>query len=243
MGSPYSVGTSSRSLRGERARPPKGASHRRRSLTRMPASIALRGRGVGCGTDCGTDSLDRQGVHQRRIEVACLGATLAVLRSLTVLLLLPLLRSLTALVISSMRVLLPLALLACSLAAASAALTLPAAISSHMVLQRNTGAALWGWTDQPGSNVQVTLNAATAQSVQSAKDGSWRIDLGKQAASTGNTLKISDGKETVELTDVAFGDVILCRLEAKQSNAIQAQPNATRRTKTTAPHASSSLSV
>jgi hypothetical protein len=158
----------------------------------------------------------------------------------------------TQLVISSMRVFLPLALLACSLAAASAALTLPAAISSHMVLQRNTGAALWGWTDQPGSNIQVTLNAATAQSVQSAKDGSWRVDLGKHAASTGNTLKISDGKETVELTDVAFGDVILCRLEAKQSNAMQYKRSQTRFAARrqpqqwlcpTAPHASSSLSV
>ena len=112
------------------------------------------------------------------------------------------------------------------LLAAAAGLWLPAAatadvkphplFSDHMVLQRGVPVPVWG-TAAPGEAVQVTLTAAAggaapqgiAGRTTADAAGNWRVNLPGLTAGTGLTLTIK-GKNTVELKDVAVGDVWLC---------------------------------
>jgi sialate O-acetylesterase len=113
------------------------------------------------------------------------------------------------------------------LLAAAAGLWLPAAatadvkphplFSDHMVLQRGRPVPVWG-TAAPGETIQVTVAAAapggrTAPGVAVAAvadaAGKWRADLPGMTPGTGLTLTIK-GTNTVELKDVAVGDVWLC---------------------------------
>lgn len=105
---------------------------------------------------------------------------------------------------------------ACSLS--SATLQLPAVIDSHMVLQRNSPATIWGWTDQPaGTNIGVTVASSTGSvasySATSQADGSWSVALGNASLTDFTetfTISITDGEDKKVLEDVMFGDVILC---------------------------------
>ena len=121
------------------------------------------------------------------------------------------------------------------LSAAGSALAdvrLPAIFGDHMVLQRDVPIAVWGWAD-PREKVTVTLHAMgeskdgkpvpvilggmsgsgpgdriSAQAVAGDK-GAWSVNLNALKSLNGMTglrLKV-EGKNTVEFTDVALGDV------------------------------------
>jgi hypothetical protein len=88
------------------------------------------------------------------------------------------------------------------------------ACGDHMVLDR-TNATVWGVGAKPGAKIGVTLKAPSLRPFHTTAvvgdDGTWAVSLGAQAAGTGHSLGFagSDGS-AAELTDVAFGDVILC---------------------------------
>ena len=107
-----------------------------------------------------------------------------------------------------LRLLLPLVVLLV-LVASSSSLFIPQAISSNMVLQRGPQSArLWGWA-AAGSTVSVSLDS-TGYKVLAQADGSWTVDFPPQQASTNRSVLIEGDGESVQLLNVAFGDVYIC---------------------------------
>ena len=90
-----------------------------------------------------------------------------------------------------------------------------------MVLQRDTEAAsVWGFAPV-NAVVQPMLNSVALPAVAADSSGSWAVRLPPQPAGGPHELRFSSGGKQLNLTDVLFGDVILC---GGQSNAVFAVP-------------------
>ncbi len=76
-----------------------------------------------------------------------------------------------------------------------------------MVLQRETSIPIWG-TANAGEKITVTLNKKKVSSIADA-NGKWSVKLKSEKAATNLTLKIS-GENTIEINNVAIGEVWLC---------------------------------
>ena len=87
---------------------------------------------------------------------------------------------------------------------ARADVRLPALVSSHMVLQRERPARVWGWAT-PGERVRVFVAGAQGESVASA-DGRWSVDLPPQPAGGPFAMTVA-GRNKIVLEDVWFGEV------------------------------------
>ena len=93
--------------------------------------------------------------------------------------------------------------------------TLPRVIGSNMVLQRDMQAPIWGWASA-GEEISVTLSTeaegvepiSTTTAVADA-EGNWRTELPAMAAGGPYTLRVK-GSNTLELTNVLFGEVWVC---------------------------------
>ena len=82
--------------------------------------------------------------------------------------------------------------------------------SNNMVLQRAPQqAVMWGY-GEPGSTVTVKLNLENVASGTVTAAGTWSVQLPATDTSLFNTIGVSDGTTSIELQDVAFGDVYLC---------------------------------
>jgi sialate O-acetylesterase len=97
--------------------------------------------------------------------------------------------------------------LALSLNPARAAVELPAAVGSHMVLQREKPVPIWGKAD-PGEEVTVTFNGQSAKAAAGA-DGKWSVKLAPMPAGGPYAMTIA-GKNTLELSDILVGEVWFC---------------------------------
>lgn len=84
---------------------------------------------------------------------------------------------------------------------------LPRVLASHMVLQRDAPVTIWGWAE-PGEAITVTMGQ-TVESTTTADNGSWQVELPAQAADSAPRTIIVKGNNTIELSDVLFGDVWL----------------------------------
>lgn len=104
--------------------------------------------------------------------------------------------------------LLSLLVLVCSITV-QAKVVLPDQISSHMVLQQQTDAKLWGWAK---SATKVSVNVSWNQDTYTTKadaSGRWEVFVKTPAASFApQTVTISDGEPCV-LEDVLIGEVWL----------------------------------
>ena len=88
-------------------------------------------------------------------------------------------------------------------------LHLPAIISDHMVLERDTKTPIWGWAD-PGEKVTVKAGDITATAAADAQ-GKWRADLtGLKVSLTPIELTIAGKTKTIVVHDVLVGDVWYC---------------------------------
>jgi sialate O-acetylesterase len=95
-----------------------------------------------------------------------------------------------------------------------AEVVLPPVISSHMVLQRDIPAPIWGKA-APDEKVTVELVSSTGQGqaiqkkeVVSDAQGKWKVTLDPmQACAEPRTMIISDGNDKKEITDVLVGEV------------------------------------
>ena len=76
---------------------------------------------------------------------------------------------------------------------------------SGMVLQREKPLTVWGTADA-GAVVNVSVQGRTG-SARAGDDGTWRAAVAPLHASECETMQISDGTQTVTLTDVAVGEV------------------------------------
>ncbi|MFT5640118.1 MAG: sialate O-acetylesterase [Cyclobacteriaceae bacterium] len=101
-----------------------------------------------------------------------------------------------------------------------AQITLPAIISSNMVLQRNTTVKIWGWAN---SNETIVLHASWAEDAiksKTDKNGKWQIDIVTTNSKEHQWIKINakSSKNEVYLENILFGEVWLC---SGQSNMQQ----------------------
>ena len=116
-----------------------------------------------------------------------------------------------------------LLLLSLSSLPVSQSLTLPRVLSSHMVLQRDLPATLWG-TAAPNSPVSVTLDDDSAHPFATTANGvgNWSVSLPPHNASTErHRLAISGDGSTVVLEDVVFGDVFFCSGQSNMEFVLQ----------------------
>jgi len=88
-----------------------------------------------------------------------------------------------------------------------AALQVSKLISNHMVLQRDTANAVWGWAE-PGAQVKVCL-PSECLSATANSEGEWRVILPATEASGPIDFHIRSGDEKISVSDVYFGDVWL----------------------------------
>ncbi len=95
---------------------------------------------------------------------------------------------------------------------------------SHMVIQRDTKAPVWGW-DKPGAKVTVTLDGKVVATVTADKDGAWLAKVGPVVAGGPHTLVVT-GTTTVTLDDVLFGDVWICSGQSNMEMGIGIAQNA-----------------
>jgi sialate O-acetylesterase len=89
-------------------------------------------------------------------------------------------------------------------ATAHAAVRLPALVGSHMVLQREAPARVWGWA-APGETVRVSVGGANGEAV-AGPEGRWTIDLPPQPAGGPFAMTVN-GRNSLRLEDVWFGEV------------------------------------
>ncbi len=101
-----------------------------------------------------------------------------------------------------------LATLGISALTASADVTLPSIIGSHMVLQRGVECPIWGWAD-PGEEISVSF-ARQNHTATAGKDGRWSVRLSPLKASADGRAMTIKGNNTVKLEDVVVGEVWLC---------------------------------
>jgi len=106
-----------------------------------------------------------------------------------------------------------------------AELKLPAIVGDHMVLQQKLADPIWGW-DTPGSKVTVTF-AGQTKTAEVGADGTWLVKLDPLAANDQpQTLRISDGSQTVEVADVLIGEVWMCSGQSNMGFSVRGDWNA-----------------
>jgi len=89
-----------------------------------------------------------------------------------------------------------------------AALCFKTYYSSHMVLQRGEPITLAGHAE-PGRTIRVSLDGSAVEALTDAA-GVWKVTFPAQAAGGPHVIIAADGRETVTLEDVLFGDVWFC---------------------------------
>lgn len=91
-----------------------------------------------------------------------------------------------------------------------AAITLPAIVSSHMVLQRNTEVVLWGWAE---ANEEVTISLSWLDEdvlVKADKEGNWKLSVTTTNSKEAQTIQLKSEASNILLEDILFGEVWLC---------------------------------
>ena len=105
--------------------------------------------------------------------------------------------------------------------------TLPHIIGSNMVLQRDMQVPIWGWASA-GEEVTITLSAGSegaepvsTTTVVADAEGNWQIKLPAMAAGGPYTLRV-EGNNTLELTNVLFGEVWVCSGQSNMQWSVSA---------------------
>lgn len=92
---------------------------------------------------------------------------------------------------------------------AFAALKVDPVFSSNMVLQQQKPITFFGTADK-GTSVKVEFNGKKV-TAQADEKGNWEAGFpAMDAGKTNYTVKISDGKKTIELKDILIGEVWFC---------------------------------
>lgn len=99
-----------------------------------------------------------------------------------------------------------------------AEVTLPAIVSSNMVLQRNTTVTLWGWANAGKEITIETSWSNTALSATTDSAGHWKIAIKTTSSKDPQSIKIKGDGSNIELNNILFGEVWLC---SGQSNMQQ----------------------
>ena len=93
--------------------------------------------------------------------------------------------------------------------------------SDHAVMQRETSVPVWGW-GTPGAKVSVTTSwDGKTVSTSVSSDGAWRVKVTTAQAGGSHTITVKSGKETVEVKDIAFGEVWVCSGQSNMEMPMQ----------------------
>ena len=103
----------------------------------------------------------------------------------------------------------PLACLAALTLAASAQTRLPALISDHMVLQRESTVNIWGW-DAPGRTVAIKTSWGFKGEILTDARGRWSMPIITPAAGPESHSMTFTGSSEVTVRDVLMGEVWVC---------------------------------
>ncbi|MCK0156466.1 sialate O-acetylesterase [Cellulophaga sp. F20128] len=92
---------------------------------------------------------------------------------------------------------------------ATAEIKLPSIFGSHMVLQQQTDAAIWGMAD-PNKNVEVTTSwDGKSYTTKADRKGKWHLKVKTPSAGGPYDIRITDGTP-ITLTDILIGEVWVC---------------------------------
>ena len=91
-----------------------------------------------------------------------------------------------------------------------AEISLPAIVSSNMVLQRNTSISLWGWADA-GENFIITASwLKNPLNISADNEGDWKVNVQTTNSKEPQSIKIKSAKQEILLENILFGEVWLC---------------------------------
>jgi sialate O-acetylesterase len=102
--------------------------------------------------------------------------------------------------------------------------TLPAIISSGMVLQQQSNASLWGTAK---ANAKVTVQTSWNQkvyNVNTTKEGTWRLAVATPKAGGPYKITFNDGSKLV-VDDVFIGEVWLCSGQSNMEMPVKGYAN------------------
>lgn len=111
---------------------------------------------------------------------------------------------------------LPLVLIVFLAFAARGEVRLAALFSDNMVLQQGMDLPIWGWADD-GEEVTVRFRGKTVKT--KARDGKWTAKLGKFKPGGPDSLVV-EGKNRIELKNVAVGEVWVCSGQSNMELAL-----------------------
>jgi len=115
--------------------------------------------------------------------------------------------------------------LVCGAGLLRAEVKLPAVFADHMVLQRETAAAVWGWAD-PGEKVNAAGNWGATAEATATPEGTWRLALQTPAAGGPFTVTVKGAKNSIELKDVLSGEVWLCSGQSNMQMSVSSSKDA-----------------
>ncbi len=101
------------------------------------------------------------------------------------------------------------------------ALTVPAVLGDHMVLQAGVPAPVWGWGD-PGEKVSVSFAGQTKPAV-AGSDGRWEVRLDPLSVSAQPAQLTITGSRQIILDDVLVGEVWLCSGQSNMEKPLSDQ--------------------
>ena len=108
-----------------------------------------------------------------------------------------------------------------------AEVTLPRVIGSNMVLQRDMEVPIWGWASV-GEEITITLsaedegaNSLFSTTVVADAEGNWQTKLPEMSAGGPYILRVS-GSNTLELTNILFGEVWVCSGQSNMQWSVSA---------------------
>lgn len=106
-----------------------------------------------------------------------------------------------------------------------AIIRLPPIMSSNMVLQQNSQATLWGWSD-PSERFTIACSWKTSvDSVQSPNTGKWKAKISTPSAGGPYTITIKSRANAIVLENILIGEVWICSGQSnmEMSNTKQIQ--------------------
>lgn len=109
-----------------------------------------------------------------------------------------------------------------------AAITLPAIVASHMVLQRNAEVTFWGWADAQEEIIISTSWLADDVVLKADKEGKWKVVILTTDSKEIQTIQLKSSNSEILLEDVLFGEVWLCSGQSNMEmpvNGFKDQPS------------------
>src|SRR5688572_18396348 len=91
-----------------------------------------------------------------------------------------------------------------------AIIRLPPVISSNMVLQQNSQAALWGWASPSERFVIISSWKTTVDSVTAFNSGKWKVKISTAPAGGPYSITIRSRFNTIVLENILLGEVWIC---------------------------------